>query len=384
MFAAVRDGGEMLGALSVALPAGRSPAPPDIRLVTDLANSAGFLLRNTLLTAELSERLRTVSQQADELYRSRRRLVVARDIARRRLVYELAGSVQGTLNAAGEVVTALQASVHDAAGDEEALQKITGQARAVIGAARAEITVLIARFRSVVHGIYPPALADHGLATAVESLAATLPRTTRIAAHGLRRYPMELKSPLYFCAAVALRALAARDHAIPLRIRLADTGRNLVLTIIDESRSGQMRDDERALLDEMGDQAGAHGGMASATEIDGSLWLQATIPLRVPPAYRPVDQSAPNGSLGIGHASDVGWSEADGSLAAGGAELRAWPRRAAARSRPDRRPAEAPLRATRRSWPRRAAGGGGVATARFGRPSPGTRPWRRPGSRLGW
>jgi len=315
VFAAVRDGGETLGALSVALPPGRRPTPPDVRLVTDLANSAGFLLRNTLLTAELSERLRTVSQQADELHRSRRRLVVARDIARRRLVYELAGSVQGTLNAVREVVAALQARVHDAAGDEKALQKITSQARAVIGAARAETNVLITRFRSVVHGIYPPALSDHGLATAVESLAATLPRTTRIAAHGLGRYPMELESPMYFCAAVALRALAARDDAVPLRIRLADTGRNLVLTIIDESRSGQMRDDERALLDEMGDHAGAHGGMATATEIHGSLWLQATFPLRVPPVNHLVQHSALNGSPGIGHASEVDWSEDDGAVA---------------------------------------------------------------------
>jgi signal transduction histidine kinase len=314
VFAAVRDGGEMLGALSVALPAGRSPAPPDIRLVSDLANSAGFLLRNTLLTAELAQRLRTVSQQADELQRSRRRLVVARDIARRRLVYELAGSVQGTLSATREVVATLQARVHEAAGDEEALQKITSQTRAVIAAARAETNVLITRFRSVVHGIYPPALSDHGLATAVESLAATLPRTTRIAAHGLRRYPMELESPLYFCAAVALRALAARDHAVPLRIRLADTGRDLVLTIIDKSRSGQMGDDERAVLDEMGDHAGAHGGTANATEIDGSLWLQATFPLCAPPVNHP----ALNGSLGIGHASEVDWSEDDGAAAVGG------------------------------------------------------------------
>src|ERR1022692_1427358 len=84
--------------------------------------------------------------------------------------------------------------------------------------------------------------------------------------HPLRRYPIELESTLYFCAAVALRALAASDQPVPLRIRLADTGPNLVLTIVDESRSGEMGDDERALLDEMGDHAGAHGGTANVTE----------------------------------------------------------------------------------------------------------------------
>ena len=326
VFAAVHDGGEMLGALSVALPAGRGPAPPDIQLVTDLANSAGSLLRNTLLTAELSERLRTVSQQAEELHSSRRRLVMARDIARRRLVHELAVSVQSTLDAIRRVLNALQARVHDAAGDTEALETAASHARAVIGAARAETDALIARFRSVVHGIYPPALSDYGLATAVESLATTLPRTTRIAAGGLRRYPIELESTLYFCAAVALRALAASSHPVPLRIRLADTGPNLVLTIVDESRSGEMGDDERALLDEMGDHAGAHGGTANVTEIDGSLWMQAAVPLLVSPMDLPGPDSAGDGSADIGSAdigsADIGntggagRSEADGAEAA--------------------------------------------------------------------
>src|SRR4029077_2142963 len=123
-------------------------------------------LRNTLLTAELSQRLRTVSQQADELHRSRRRLVVARDVARRRLAGELAASVQSTLHAIAAVIVALQARAHDAAGDEEELRKVTSHARAIIRAARAETGALITRFRSVVHGIYPPALSDHGLATA--------------------------------------------------------------------------------------------------------------------------------------------------------------------------------------------------------------------------
>ena len=321
VFAAVHDGGEMLGALSVALPAGRGPAPPDIQLVTDLANSAGSLLRNTLLTAELSERLRTVSQQAEELHSSRRRLVMARDIARRRLVHELAVSVQSTLDAIRRVLNALQARVHDAAGDTEALETAASHARAVIGAARAETDALIARFRSVVHGIYPPALSDYGLATAVESLATTLPRTTRIAAGGLRRYPIELESTLYFCAAVALRALAASSHPVPLRIRLADTGPNLVLTIVDESRSGEMGDDERALLDEMGDHAGAHGGTANVTEIDGSLWMQAAVPLLVSPMDLPGPDSAGDGSADIGSADigntgGAGRSEADGAEAA--------------------------------------------------------------------
>jgi len=198
------------------------------------------------------------------------------------------------------------------------LARAISQARAVIGAVWVEIDVLIAGFRLVVHGIYPSALSDHGLAVAIESLAATLPRATRIGVHGLRRYPMELESTLYFCAAVALRALAASDHAVPLRIRLADTGRDLVLTIIDESRSDEMTDDERSLLDEMSDHTGAQGGTVTATAIDGRRWLQAAVPLGVPAANRPVPNLAANGSPGIGHGDEAGRSSADGAGEAGG------------------------------------------------------------------
>jgi hypothetical protein len=285
-FAAVRDDGELLGALSVALAPGRSPGPPDVQLVTDLANAAGSLLRSTLLTAELAERVRTVSRQAKELHSSRRRLVLARDIARRRLAQEMSVSVQATLTDIRQAMTGVQAEVQEAAGDAERLRQAASQARAVIGAARDQAAALVARFRSVVHGIYPPALSEYGLVTAIESVADGLPRPTRIAARGLGRYPVPLESALYFCAAVALRFLAAREQAVPLRLTLAESGSSLVLTFIDESRSGELGDDERGLLEEMGDHAGAHGGAASATEIGGSLWLQAAVPLPAPAAGR--------------------------------------------------------------------------------------------------
>jgi len=299
IFAAVRDGGELLGALSVALAPGCRPAPPDVRLVTDLASAAGALLRNTLLTAELAERLRTVSRQAEELHSSRRRLAAARDTARRRLTHELAVSVQSTLGAIRQVVAGLQSDVQDAAGDPERLERAASQARAAIAAAREQADALVGRFRSVVHGLYPPALSDYGLVTAIEGLAAARPRPARITGRRLRRYPAELESTLYFCAAVALRDLAAAAHPVPLRIGLAESGPSLVLTVIDESRSGELRDEDRGLLEELGDYAGAHGGAAHATEIGGSLWLQAAVPLPEPPVSRPRPSPAPDRSLAV-------------------------------------------------------------------------------------
>ena len=67
----VRDRGELLGALSVAMPPSDPMNPSKERLVRDLASQAGLVLRNVRLV--------------EELRASQRRLVTAQDQERRRL-----------------------------------------------------------------------------------------------------------------------------------------------------------------------------------------------------------------------------------------------------------------------------------------------------------
>jgi signal transduction histidine kinase len=67
----VRDRGELLGALSVAMPPSDPMNPSKERLVRDLASQAGLVLRNVRLV--------------EELRASHRRLVTAQDRERRRL-----------------------------------------------------------------------------------------------------------------------------------------------------------------------------------------------------------------------------------------------------------------------------------------------------------
>ena len=67
----VRDRGELLGALSVDMPAADPMTPNRERLVHDLASQAGLVLRNVRLVQDLRE--------------SRRRLVAAQDEERRKL-----------------------------------------------------------------------------------------------------------------------------------------------------------------------------------------------------------------------------------------------------------------------------------------------------------
>ncbi len=70
--------GELLGALSIAKPAGDPLRPTEEKLANDLAFQAGLVPRNVRLTTELVERLR-------DLEASRKRIVAAQDAERRRI-----------------------------------------------------------------------------------------------------------------------------------------------------------------------------------------------------------------------------------------------------------------------------------------------------------
>jgi signal transduction histidine kinase len=75
---AVRDRGDLLGALAVRKPESDPLTPAESRLLDDLAAQAGLVLRNVRLTEELRANL-------EELQASRQRIVSAQDQERRRL-----------------------------------------------------------------------------------------------------------------------------------------------------------------------------------------------------------------------------------------------------------------------------------------------------------
>src|SRR5438445_210918 len=79
--------GELLGALTVTKRQGESLTPSEQKLLNDLANQAGLVLKNVGLTAELLQRL-------EELRASRQRLVAAQDDERRRLERNLHDGAQ--------------------------------------------------------------------------------------------------------------------------------------------------------------------------------------------------------------------------------------------------------------------------------------------------
>ena len=161
----VRDRGELLGAISVAMPPNDPMNPSKERLVRDLASQAGLVLRNVRLV--------------EELRASQRRLVTAQDHERRRLERNIHDGAQQQMVALSvKTRLARDLTVRDPAKAAEMLTQID-----------AEIQKALDDLRDLARGIYPPLLVDKGLGAALDAQARRSPVPITIRAEGLGRYP---------------------------------------------------------------------------------------------------------------------------------------------------------------------------------------------------
>ena len=200
----VRHQGELLGALSVAMPPSDPMDPSKEKLVRDLAAQAGLVLRNEGLTTALKARLA-------DLQAAQKRLVAAQDQERRKLERNIHDGAQQQL-------VALQVS-----------QRLVGQlidrdpvkAKEMLTQIQADTATALEDLRDLARGIYPPLLADKGLATALESQArkSAVPATLRTEAVG--RYPQEIEAAVYFSCLEALQNATKYAQASQVAIDLS-------------------------------------------------------------------------------------------------------------------------------------------------------------------
>ena len=214
--APVRYGGDLLGALAIAKPRSEPLTPTEDRLLEDLASQAGLVFREARLTAELEA---TVV----ELRASRRRLVEAQDAERRRLERNLHDGAQQQL-----VALSVHLGLLERLADEP--DRVRDSARSLQEAVREAIDDL----RDLARGIYPPLLADQGLAAALEAQARRAAVPTTVDSDGVGRYPQEIEAAVYFCSLEALQNVAKYAHANAASIRLAQSDGSLVFEISDD------------------------------------------------------------------------------------------------------------------------------------------------------
>jgi signal transduction histidine kinase len=257
--------GELLGALSVTKRQGESMTPVEVKLLDDLASQAGLVLKNVGLTAELLQRL-------EDLRASRQRLVAAQDEERRRLERNLHDGAQQNL-------VALKVKLGLA---EMLTEKDAAKFKATVGQLKADTDEALETLRDLARGIYPPLLADKGLAAALEAQArkATLP--VDVSVDGLGRYPQDVEAAVYFCALEALQNVQKYAEATRAGLRLVDAGAELRFEISDDGKGFDPRNTMKGSgLTNMADRLEALGGTVDVSSTPGSgttVW--ARLPIR--------------------------------------------------------------------------------------------------------
>ncbi|HXO67293.1 MAG TPA: GAF domain-containing sensor histidine kinase [Candidatus Dormibacteraeota bacterium] len=262
---AVRHQGELLGALSVTKRAGEPLTPIEDKLLDDLAHQAGLVLKNVGLTAELLARL-------EDLRASRKRLVAAQDEERRRLERNLHDGAQQNL-------VALKVKLGLA---EMFAEKDPARAKATLNEIKADADEALDTLRDLARGIYPPLLADRGLAAALEAQGRKAPIPVEVRADGVQRYPEDVEAALYFCCLEALQNIAKYAHATTATVRLSASDRELIVMVEDNGGGFDIRSTTKGSgLQNMEDRLDALGGTIDVASEPGSgTRITARIPVR--------------------------------------------------------------------------------------------------------
>ncbi len=261
--ALVRHQGELLGALSLSARRDQMFTPGEDKLLAELAAQAGLVLRNVRLTADLAARL-------DELIASRQRIVTAQDNERLRIQRDIAMGAERQL----DELTARFSGAAAAAGCDPQAQLST------IGSLRSEVAAIVESLRELARGIYPPLLADQGLAAAVRAQAAKASGPVVVAADGIGRYSKDVEAALYFCCLEALRNVGKYAATASARIELSRTDGEVGFAVRDDGPGFDPRLPRHGSgLQHMTDRLAALGG---TIVIDSRPGAGTTVAGRIP------------------------------------------------------------------------------------------------------
>jgi signal transduction histidine kinase len=271
---AVRHRGELLGAITICKPRNETVSATEDKLLEHLASQAALVLRNVRLTAELRASI-------DDLRASRRRLVQAQDAERQRIERNLHDGAQQQLDALTVQLTLLE----DAVEDPAEIREITGELRAGLRAALDDL-------RALARGIYPPLLADQGLAAALQAQASRAPFTVQIDADGIGRYPREAEAAVYFCVLEALQNTAKYARASRATVSLSSPDGHLEFSVADDGAGFETAEAADGTgLQGMADRLAAVGGTlhvhsqpGHGTIISGGLPVQVRVAAEAPQA----------------------------------------------------------------------------------------------------
>jgi signal transduction histidine kinase len=226
---AVRERGELLGALTVVARAGQRLSPVEERLFAGLAAQSGLMLRVAGLRAELEQQLAALERRTQELRKARRDLVTRQDAERQRLERNIHDGAQQEVIAL-LVNLRLTQTLLSRAPDRGA-RLLSEQA----GAARSTIDTLTALSR----GLYPRLLTEAGPVAALSAAVRTGPIPVELTSDNVPRCPPDVEAAVYFSCLEAVQNASKHSHAqritIHIRGRFDDDGTGEIgMTVTDD------------------------------------------------------------------------------------------------------------------------------------------------------
>jgi signal transduction histidine kinase len=248
----------------------------DRRLMHDVSDGAGLLLRSVQRGAELQERVRRADELALELRESRQRLTRAREVERRRLIGELSYATTGRL-------ATVRGALGAASDDLDAASPRPEQALDRLGRARVALDELLERFRVIARGVYPAVLRDQGPVAALDEVLTDLPRTVRLTADADERLAWEVESGIYYAASAAVTHLAGRPAHTELHVAFEHRGGRLAVRIDDPELGPGSADALRSELAGDIERLAALGGAVEVTEYAAGVAVVAWLPDRLEP-----------------------------------------------------------------------------------------------------
>ncbi|HEX9097960.1 MAG TPA: histidine kinase [Candidatus Dormibacteraeota bacterium] len=240
----------------------------DQELLNTLGRQAALSIRNSQLTAELSDRL-------EELAASRMRLVQADDVARRRLERDLHDGVQQQL-------VGLLARLGLARNQ---LRRDPELAGSTLRDVSLDAQRALENVQELARGIHPAVLTDRGLIEAVRERATRMTVPVEVRTDGLppgARFASDLEGAAYFFVSEALANVLKHANANRVEVRFVGGDAGLVVEVEDDGRgfdAGRAkRSGLRGLQDRietLGGRLEIMSGLGSGTKLRMDLRTQA-------------------------------------------------------------------------------------------------------------
>ena len=193
------------------------------RLATGMARLSVWLLAPTAAQelAELNERVQTLQE-------SRAGAVDAHGAELRRIERDLHDGTQASLVS---IAMRLGLAERQLDRDPQAAASLLAQAREGAEGAMTEL-------RGVLRSIYPPILADRGLAGALSAVAARCAVPTKLEVAELGDVVAPAEAAVYFAVTEALTNVAKHSGAAGAEVRVVRLGDRLLAEIVDDGRGG--------------------------------------------------------------------------------------------------------------------------------------------------